>query len=80
MRLDRLGSEKVKAVPVEQALTESMVVQGRQEPYEAERREQKLVRLLAEQLESAGHEVCRLQFRPGGPRPATAPSRSVGRP
>jgi hypothetical protein len=65
-RLDRLGAEKVKAVPVEQALTESMVVQGRQEPYEAERREQRLVRSLAEQLESAGHEVCRLQFRPDG--------------
>jgi hypothetical protein len=65
-RLDRLGADTVKAVPVEQALTESMVVQGRQEPYEAERREQRLVRSLAEQLESAGHEVCRLQFRPDG--------------
>jgi hypothetical protein len=65
-RLDRLGTEKVKAVPVEQALTESMVVRGRQEPYEAERREQRLVRSLADQLESAGHEVCRLQFRPDG--------------
>jgi hypothetical protein len=32
----------------------------------AERREQKLVRSLAEQLESAGHEACRLPFRPDG--------------
>jgi hypothetical protein len=56
----------VKEVPVEQALTESMVVRGRPEPYEAERREQRLVRSLAEQLESAGHDVCRLQFRPEG--------------
>lgn len=65
-RLDRLGTERVKEVPVEQALTERMVVQGRREPYEAERREQKLVHSLAEQLESTGHEVCRLQFRPEG--------------
>jgi hypothetical protein len=47
-------------------LCESMVVRGRREPYEAERREQRLVRSLAEHLESAGHEVCRLQFRPNG--------------
>ncbi len=65
-RLERFGTEPVKEVPVEQALTESMIVQGRREPYEAERREQRLVRSLAEHLESAGHDVCRLQFLPDG--------------
>jgi hypothetical protein len=65
-RLDRLGAEKVKEVPVEQSLTESMLVRGRREPYEAERREQRLVRSLAEHVENAGHDVCRLQFLPDG--------------
>lgn len=42
-RLDRFGQERTKEVPVEQFLTERMVVDGERAPYEAERREQKLV-------------------------------------
>jgi hypothetical protein len=65
-RLDRLGRERLKEVPVEQTLTERTLIEGDREPYEAERREQKLVRALAERLELLGHEVCRLQIRPAG--------------
>jgi hypothetical protein len=65
-RLDRLGREPLKEMPVEQALTEWMLVEGDREPYEAERREQKLVHALAEHLERQGHDVCRLQFLPEG--------------
>jgi hypothetical protein len=65
-RLDRLGDEPVKEVPVEQALTERTLIEGDREPYEAERREQKLVRAFSNYLERLGHEVCRLQFRPEG--------------
>ena len=36
-RLDRLGSDAVKEVPIEQALTESMLIEGDREPHEAER-------------------------------------------
>jgi hypothetical protein len=64
-RVDRFGHYRVKEIPVEQALTERMLVEDR-EPYEAERREQRLVLRLAEKLEREGHEVCRLQFRPDG--------------
>jgi hypothetical protein len=65
-RLDRFGKQRVREIPVEQSLTERMVIDGRTEPYEAERREQRLVRALAARLEGEGHEVCRLQFRPRG--------------
>ena len=65
-RLDRLGGERVKEVPVEQYLTESTLIEGDREPYESERREQKLVRSYTERLEREGHEVCRLQFLPEG--------------
>ena len=43
-----------------------MVIEGNREPYEAERREQKLVLALAEHLEREGHDVCRLQLLPEG--------------
>jgi hypothetical protein len=56
----------MKEVPVEQFLTEKMLIEGDREPYEAERREQQLVRTLASSLELQGHDVCRLQFRPDG--------------
>jgi hypothetical protein len=69
-RLDSLGHETVKEIPVEQFLTESMLIDGDREPYEAERREQKLVRFLASYLRAQGHDVCRLQFRP---EPEAAP-------
>jgi hypothetical protein len=64
-KLDRLGHDPVKEVPVEQHLTESMTVDPDREPHEAERREQKLVRAMLSHLLSQGHDVCRLQFRPG---------------
>ena len=63
-RLDRLGQERIKEVPVEQYLTETTLIEGDREPYESERREQKLVRAFTESLERNGHEVCRLQFHP----------------
>ena len=50
-RLDRLGTQPVKEVPVEQSITESMVIEGNREPHEAERCEQKLVLALADHLE-----------------------------
>jgi hypothetical protein len=66
VRLDRMRSDPVKEVPIEQAVTERVLVGQSGEPYEAERREQALVRALADELERRGHEVCRLQFLPDG--------------
>ncbi len=63
-RLDDLGSERVKKVPVEQHLTERMMIDPKREPYEAERREQGLVMKLMAELVAAGHQVARLQLRP----------------
>lgn len=65
-RLDRLGADGVKEVPVEDHLTEKMLIEGDGEPYESERREQRLVRAFLRHLESEGHDVCRLQLRPDG--------------
>jgi hypothetical protein len=65
-RVDRLGGEAVKELPIEQQLTERIVVEGGREPHEAERREQKLVERFVAHLEAKGHEVCRLQLRPDG--------------
>lgn len=62
--IDVLGTARQKAVPVEQHLTERMLIEPNREPYEAERREQKLVRELMASLVNEGHEVCRLQLRP----------------
>ena len=63
-KLDRLGHDPVTEVPVEQHLTETMTINPDREPYEAERREQKLVRAMLSHLLGEGHDVCRLQFRP----------------
>lgn len=63
-RLDRLGEESVKEVPMEQSLTERTLITGDGESYEAERKEQRLVRALASHLERDGHHICRLQFLP----------------
>jgi hypothetical protein len=63
-KLDRLPTERVTEIPVEQAITESTLIEGDREPYTAERREQKLVRDFLASLENQGHEVCRLQIRP----------------
>jgi hypothetical protein len=65
-KLDRLGGEQVKEIPVESQLTESMLIEGDREPYEAERREQRLVRAFVDHLEAQGHAICRLQLRPQG--------------
>jgi hypothetical protein len=64
-RLDRLGDETVKEIPVEQSLTETMLIEGG-EPHVAERTEQQVVRGFAERLEREGHDICRLQLRPEG--------------
>jgi hypothetical protein len=63
-RLERFGHQPVKEIAVEQLLTERMVIEGDREPYEAERREQQLVRALSDFLESQGHAVVRLQLQP----------------
>jgi hypothetical protein len=65
-RLDRLGHQRVKEVPIEQALTETTLIEGHREPYESERREQKLVHAFSARLERDGHDVCRFQFLPEG--------------
>jgi len=64
--LDNLEPDRVKAVPVEQHLTERMLIEPNREPYEAERREQRLVREYMASLVAEGHEICRLQLRPDG--------------
>ncbi|MDX6652601.1 MAG: hypothetical protein QOJ38_1382 [Solirubrobacterales bacterium] len=65
-RVDRLGEPGVKELPVEQQLTERIVIEGGRAPREAERREQKLVERLVAHLESQDHDICRLQIRPDG--------------
>jgi hypothetical protein len=56
----------VKEIPIEQHLTERMVITPNGKPREAERREQKLVHELSEWLEAAGHQVCRLELHAKG--------------
>jgi hypothetical protein len=63
-RVQALGRDSIKEVPVEQHFTEKMVIDPNREPYEAERREQRLVRSFMAHLITQGHEVCRLQFLP----------------
>lgn len=62
--LDSLDRVRWKEVPIEQHLTELMLIEPRREPYEAERREQVLVRSLKASLVAQGHEVSRLQLWP----------------
>ncbi|MES1192832.1 MAG: restriction endonuclease [Solirubrobacterales bacterium] len=63
-KVDALGTERVKEIPVEQHLTERTLVAPAAEPHEAERREQALVRRFLAHLLGKGHEVVRLQLRP----------------
>jgi hypothetical protein len=63
-RVGQLNSDRVKEVPVEQHLTERMMIEPNREPYEAERREQELVKNYSAFLVAQGHDVCRLQLRP----------------
>jgi len=65
-RVDQFSHEAVKVVPIEQHLTERMVIEPNREPYEAERREQPLVLELMAHLRGQGHQVDRLQLRPNG--------------
>jgi len=53
-------------VPVERQHTEKAFVEPSREPYEAERREQRLVLALKAHLEGLGHQVCRQRLLPPG--------------
>jgi hypothetical protein len=53
-------------VPIEQQHTEKAYVAPSREPYEAERREQKLVLEFDAHLRAQGHDVCRQQILPPG--------------
>jgi hypothetical protein len=65
-KVDQFSNEPMKVVPVEQHLTERMVIEPNREPFEAERREQPLVLELMAFLRGQGHTVDRLQLRPPG--------------
>jgi hypothetical protein len=64
--LDQLLARRVEAVPVEQQWTEQMFVEPSREPYEAERREQKLVLAFQDYLDRPAHDVVRLKIVPEG--------------
>lgn len=57
---------EVEIVPVEEQWTEKAFVEPGRKPYEAERREQKLVLAYQAHLETQGHTVGRLKLRPPG--------------
>lgn len=65
-KVDQFSDDPVKVVPIENHLTERMVIEPNREPYEAERREQPLVHELMAYLRAHGHDVGRLQLRPEG--------------
>ncbi len=56
----------IEAVPIEEQHTERAFVDPGREPYEAERREAKLVRALRDHLRTAGHKVVRYRILPEG--------------
>ncbi|MER8100738.1 restriction endonuclease [Kitasatospora sp. NPDC094016] len=56
----------IQNIPVEQQLTEKTFVDPNREPYEAERRESKLVLGFSDYLRSKGHQVTRQQIFPKG--------------
>lgn len=62
--LDALDHARRKEVPVEQHLSELILIDPRREPSESERREQELMRALMASLVARGHEVCRLRLWP----------------
>ncbi len=64
--LDQLLARRVEAVPVELQWTERTFVEPSREPYEAERREQKLVLAFQGYLEKLGRNVVRLKIVPEG--------------
>jgi hypothetical protein len=65
-KVAQFSEDLVKVVPIEQHMTERMVIEPNREPYEAERREQPLVLELMAFLRDQGHQVDRLQLRPDG--------------
>ncbi|MFJ2864920.1 restriction endonuclease [Kitasatospora sp. NPDC087314] len=62
----KANAEPVKTVPLEQQLTEKAFVDPNREPYEAERREGKLLTAFADYLQTRKHKVDRHQIRPEG--------------
>ena len=65
-RLDAVLDGEVSEVPIEQQWTEKVFVAPSHDEREAERREQKLVKMLEAHLRRKGHEVCRLKIVPPG--------------
>ena len=65
-KLDEFADSEIERVPVEEQWTEKAYVDPSRDPYEAERREQKLVLAYRAHLERAGHVVSRLRIRPEG--------------
>ena len=70
-KLDTAAAEPgVTEVPVEEQWTEKAFVNPSREPFEAERREQALVRAYMTNLQRQGHDVCRLKIvAPGEAKP-----------
>jgi len=60
------GTPGVVEVPVEEQWTEKTFVNPSREPFETERREQKLVTAYKKHLEARGHDVCRQKIVPPG--------------
>lgn len=60
------ASDEMRLVPVEEQYTERSFVEPGREPYEAERRESKLVQSFCRHLRSKGFTVNRLQVLPQG--------------
>ena len=66
-KLNKFLTDPVRVdVPLEQQETEKAYVSPGREPFEIERREQKLVLALESHLVAQGHEVNRQRFRPPG--------------
>jgi hypothetical protein len=70
-KLDAVASKPgVTEVPVEEQWTEKAFVNPTREPFEIERREQRLVKDYMTYLERQGHDVCRLKIvAPGEAKP-----------
>jgi hypothetical protein len=67
-RLEHALDQAVEEVPIERAMTERFFVNPNREEYEAERREQALVKLFESHLRSKSHDVFRLKIVPTGER------------
>jgi len=65
-KLDAALNGQVTEVPVEEQWTEKVFVAPSQEEFEAERREQKVVKALEAHLKRKGHNVFRLKIVPPG--------------